>query len=1027
MLTARIRVVYIPRLLWPVLVGSSSCHLAHPLRPFASIVNSEAPRRTAARSSSRQPAARATQVSLKLGSAVTDTWPSSSSSSSTTTSSTESESVSVSDHDIDAPDTAFTPWPTGSFKPGSNEEPARSMTLVRRQLAQIQAIHPTAVVLLQVGSFFEIADTPGCPPYLEDVASLLNLRIARKARTTASNDDNRVAGFPVANLRRSVDVLLEHGKTVVIVEQRGRHSTKAHYLREVTRVVTPGTPLEDWEESKENHFLLSCYAEDSMAGSSGSSSSSSSSKTSSKSAVVGLAWVDVSTGEFFLGKCSLAELESTISRIQPREILFAESVKQNVSPDVTALIQNLPATWNVAVSFVDDALFDMKQSSKRLTSLLVKADPTKVLAKRISPSTESLLRNYQPSQISAAGGLLAYVIRNYAGAELVFQAPLSIDDEECMMLDASTLQALEVVSTLRDRKRMGSLLHVLDETVTAAGGRLLAARLRSPSTSLPEINRRLDLVDVFANDTHLCDELRSILKQCKDVERGIQRLHVDASSPQDFSNVIRTLALIGQIAAALQNYIRSAPNASPALSDVISRMGNFANLIDRYDGIFEQGKHDETSISEGGVVSLEFSPDIASLQKEKSKLQDERIQVAHKLYLQYICERNTRTKPEHLVEMLKVDAREGPIVEVPRAKSSTPPNATDLQSDEDCAMVLSMGGVILRRLMTARRLRFTHSDWTDLYARIGELEARRVDIERSILRDACEDLKKHIFAIGLASKAMAEIDVALGLAIIAREKQYVRPRLIEQPIHDIKGGRHPVVEVSQRERGIHFVKNDCLVGNDERIWLLTGPNMGGKSTFLRQCALMSIMAQAGSFVAADSARLGIVDAIFCRVGAADDLGRNQSTFMVEMEETATILKKATPQSFVIMDEVGRGTSTLDGLSIAYAVLVHLRDQIQCRGVFATHYHELGSLVGAIGSATTSSPTGQSTRKGIASHHTSIIVDEHGHFEYIFKILPGVMSSSHGIEVARLAGLPDSVLQTAQRVRTELQTSSVECM
>ncbi|TPX30873.1 hypothetical protein SmJEL517_g05674 [Synchytrium microbalum] len=874
-------------------------------------------------------------------------------------------------------------------------KPIPSYLARTQQLAKAQALHPNGVVLLQVGSFFEIGDTPGYQPYVEEVAQILNLRIGHRSRPVNSTEDNRIVGFPTSNLRRSVDILLDHGKTVVIVEQRGRHSTKAHFLREVARVVTPGTPLEDWQESKENHFLLSCQIQDN---------------------VVGLAWVDVSTGEFFLGRCKLSELESVTSRITPREVLFAESSR---STDAISYINDLSSRTGLAVSFVEDSFFDAKQGSKRLTSLLVKADPTKSLAKRAKlPTTDAILRKYHDSQISAAGALLGYVIRNYAGAELVFQTPLSMDDENCMALDGSTLQALEVTSTLRERKRVGSLLHVLDETVTAAGGRLLTSRLRSPSTSEAEINRRLDLVDYFAKDTHLCDEIRSLLRNCKDVERGIQRLHVDATSPQDFSNVIRTLAQIGQVKDILTRNI-----APPALSHIISNMGSFEPLIEQYDGIFEEGKHDETSISEGGIVSLSFSPDIASLDLKTKQLQDERHALAIELLSQYsikhVKSNSSKEAAASVIdsEILKVDPREGPIIDVSRTRS-VPPNEVDVNSDVDCKRVSSMGGIVMRRLMTAKRLRFTHPAWTDLYSRIGELEARRIEIERSILRDACEELKGYTLAIGSASKAMAEVDVSVALGILAREKQYVRPTLVNEAVHDVQGGRHPVVEVAQRERGIQFVKNDCFIGKESRMWLLTGPNMGGKSTFLRQCALMSIMAQAGSFVAADSARLGIVDAIFSRVGAADDLGRNQSTFMVEMEETATILKKATSKSYVIMDEVGRGTSTLDGVAIAHAVLVYLRDQIQCCGVFATHYHELGSSVGAINS------NSKATVEGVASHHTSIHVDEDGRYTYIYKIMPGVMSTSHGIEVARLAGLPDQVLDKAQQVRAELASSAV---
>ncbi len=530
-----------------------------------------------------------------------------------------------------------------------------------------------------------------------------------------------------------------------------------------------------------------------------------------------------------------------------------------------------------------------------------------------------------------------------------------------------------------DGRRDGSLLATIDRTLTGPGARLLAERLAAPLTDRPEIERRLDLVQLFVERPALRERVREALRRTPDIERALQRLSVGRGGPRDLGALAQGLGS----AEALADMLGAEPEAlapAPApLAGIVAACRGHRALIDGLAAALV----DEPPLlaRDGGFVRLGHR---AELDEQRTLRDDSRRTVA-------ALEAKYRTSTG--VPSLKV--RHNNMIGYHIEVTATHADKLDLAA---------LG--FTRRQSMANATRFSTAELADLETRIGRAADRALALELAIFDGLVADAMTVAAAVAAAGRALASLDVATALAELAAVSGHVRPVLSDQPLFAVEGGRHPVVEAALvRQGGAGFVPNDCDLGEARRLWLLTGPNMAGKSTFLRQNALIAVMAQAGAFVPARSATIGIVDRLFSRVGAADDLARGRSTFMVEMVETAAILNQATARSLVILDEIGRGTATFDGLSIAWATLEHLHDVNRCRALFATHYHELGAL---------------KERLAALAPFTMRVKEWQGEVVFLHEVAAGAADRSYGIHVAQLAGLPPAVVARAEEVLAALE-------
>jgi DNA mismatch repair protein MutS len=543
-----------------------------------------------------------------------------------------------------------------------------------------------------------------------------------------------------------------------------------------------------------------------------------------------------------------------------------------------------------------------------------------------------------------------------------------------MEIDGATRRNLELAETLTG-ERKGSLLATIDRTVTGAGARLLAAQLAAPLTNPAEIDHRLDMVSFFVEHESLRETLRETLKRCPDMERALSRLSLGRGGPRDLASIRDALAEI----PALRNLIcQPALDAPPGLAQAAVELGEQSALVDRLTRALAPdlplNARDGNFIAEGYHAALD----------ETKALRTEGRGALTRLQLRYAEQTG--------VTNLKISHNNiiGYHIEVP-AK----------QADK-------LGEGFIHRQTMATTARYTTTELIELAGRITGAADRALAMEQELFEDLVREVTGRAPDIARAAAALAGLDSSSSLAQLASEKRWVRPVVDDSTAFDIKGGRHPVVEAAlEAAHGASFVANDCDLADAQRLWLITGPNMAGKSTFLRQNAVMAVLAQMGSFVPAQSAHLGVVDRLFSRVGAADDLARGRSTFMVEMVETAAILNQSGPRALVILDEIGRGTATFDGLSIAWAVVEHLHQVNRCRALFATHYHELTRLAAKLPSL---------------SCHMMKVKEWQGDVVFLHEVGAGAADRSYGIHVARLAGLPAAVVGRAEEVLAILEKS-----
>jgi DNA mismatch repair protein MutS len=665
---------------------------------------------------------------------------------------------------------------------------------------------------------------------------------------------------------------------------------------------------------------------------------------------MGLAWLDLSTGAFAISPTSEASLAGDLARIAPGEILLPERLLQRPA------LYELFGDWKTALTPLANARFDSETGRRRLESFYgVKALDG--------------FGAFRRAEIAAAGALVDYVALTQQGGAAHLGAPSRIAAGSVMQIDAATRRNLELQQTLSGERR-GSLLSVIDRTATGAGTRLLADHLAAPLTEPAAIAARLDAVQFFVERTDVRAQLRERLRHCPDIERALTRLSLGRGGPRDLAALRGALGETASLRLML-----TAPGLVPlpALLDAAEqRLGEHGVLVDR----LRRALAAELPLfaRDGGFIADAYSPELDELRELRDQSR-RTIAALQARYAEQTGVASLRIRHNNVI---------GYYIEVSAV------NAGKLGTD------------YIHRQTMAGAMRFTTTELAELESKISSAAERALALELRLFDDLVGDVMARRLEIAEAAAALADLDLAAALAERATESHWVRPELTDGDEFAIQGGRHPTVEAALAGSGA-FVANDCVLGANElngRIWLVTGPNMAGKSTFLRQNALIAILAQMGSYVPAASARIGVVDRLFSRVGAADDLARGRSTFMVEMVETAAILNQAGPKSFVILDEIGRGTATFDGLSIAWACLEHLHEVNQCRALFATHYHELTTLASKLPRLIC---------------HTMRVKEWKGDVVFLHEVAPGTADRSYGIHVAKLAGLPLGVTARAEEV------------
>ncbi|KAI8998209.1 muts domain V-domain-containing protein [Gaertneriomyces semiglobifer] len=829
-------------------------------------------------------------------------------------------------------------------------------TPLMKEIDALHEPHSDKVLLVQVGDFYEIYDYP----YLEDVTAILTLRIA------LNSNGRRWAGFPLGQLRERMGILLRNGYSVAIAEEVGKdlHNKTKQKIRKVVRVITPATVLDEISfDRRENRFLL-CVT---------------SIPTDSSCNDLGLAWCDITTGDFAVCETTMEEFEHHFSRIQPTEVLLDSRIA-SAHPELVKFVRE--------VRRCPISVRNSSQSAGEYmrTWLTQECPPNNTRSRKTALST------YTPRQIQAAGTLLAYIADSMPCNKLTHTAPVEFIREEVMQIDAVTVAALEVTKTFREGKRKGSLLDAIDRTKTKMGSRLLAERLKAPSVCRSEINRRLDLVDLFFHDSHLRAEVVHVLSKIKDAEYALQCIMLGTSTPERYSTVVQFLQATQRVHEFLKLYAEN-HTTSDGVQVLLSALSSVDTLTKRCADIIDDT--DPQKLLDLGSIRAGVSAVLDDARRSRDDL----------LQSSAAFRANLATAYAEIVTFY--DPKVGPIVDVKSLKAAERRALIDSLKTNPKVQIHERKGSIVR---------FSHGEWTVLHSIIMEKTREVEAIQREVFEGACAIMKDNAVALRRLLKAIAEVDVSSANATLAQDEGYVRPDITDEPVHDIKAGRHPVVEVSQRRREEMYFENDAYIGGDCRLWVFTGPNMGGKSTFLRKCALMSILAQTGLFVPATSARLGIVDKAFARVGASDDLALNQSTFMVEMMEMANILKNATDKSIVIVDEIGRGTSTMDGMALAHGILTHLHNVNRCRGIFATHYQELAQELHDAKSQKNTSNQNLGL-ENVECFKTDVLQFEEG-LIYTYKVKRGVAAESFGIHCARKAGVPEDVVQKAVQYRTK---------
>lgn len=803
------------------------------------------------------------------------------------------------------------------------------------QYLQTKAQYPDTLLFYRMGDFYEL--------FFDDAvkaSEALDITLTKRGRHEGV--DIPMCGVPFHAYEPYLARLVKKGFKVAICEQiespieAKKRGSGSIVKRDVIRLVTAGTLTEDvLLDSSRHNYILTAVPDGNH---------------------IGLGWMDMSTGDFFCESILMNAFDSALSRLDPAEIIVADSfLNQHAFKKIFEASEH-------KITHLPDARFAFLNAKERMENVF-------------GVKTLEAFGDFTRAEMIAGGVLLDYVALTQKGGLPQLKKPQRLTANTLMEIDASARRSLELFDTLSGDRRSNSLFDVLNQAVSSGGSRLLSTYLASPLTSVDEINQRLDHVDFFVKNADVRTQMRAKLSAFPDMDRALSRLSLGRGGPRDMLAIRMGLQAIPTVRLLFAN------------KDIPSSLDMFKENLGWHDGLLQKLENalaDEAPLltRDGGFIKHRYDARLDEY-RDIGHYAREKMNGFQRAYID-------KTK----ISTLKISFNNllGYFIEVPARHAATLLNAPEL-------------GFIHRQTLV-NNVRFTTVELNELEDKVRGATEKSIALELEIFEALLADILTKYGEIQKAAQAFAVFDVAASLAELAVSKQYCRPVVDSSLAFDIEKGRHPVVEESLQAQHIAFVENDSHLNETEgRLWLLTGPNMAGKSTFLRQNALIAIMAQMGSFVPAKSARIGVVDKVFSRVGASDDLARGQSTFMVEMVETATILNQATERSLVILDEIGRGTATFDGLSIAWAVMEYLHDKNQSRAIFATHYHELTALKDQLAHM---------------SLHTMLTKEWQGDVVFLHEVGSGSVDKSYGIHVGKLAGLPGIVLDRATEILNALE-------
>lgn len=799
-------------------------------------------------------------------------------------------------------------------------------TPMMKQYQDAKAACGDAILLFRMGDFYEL--------FLEDAKT--SAKVLGLTLTSRDKGDNPIpmAGFPHHQLDNYLGKLIQSGFRVAVCEQtEDPRKAKGLVRREVARVVSAGTVTDDaLLDPKENNFLAAVVQ-------------------SSQNDESGLAWIELTTGRFFAARIFQNRLEDELARIQPAECLMAEETSEFVVNLSDSTLVTKRANWSFSYEAAKECLSEHFGIAGLDGFGFSDED---VVAIRAAGAILEYLRETQKSSLSHIDRLVPY----RAGSQLE--------------IDQATRRSLELTRTIREGNREGSLLAVLDRTVTAMGSRLLSDWLSSPLTDLKAIDARLDGIEELLGDLALSDDLASTLKSVYDLERLVAKITTGRAGPRDLCFVGLSLQRLPKVKAKL----------TACSSELLARLGAELDLCpdvcERIDAVLVE----ECPIlpREGGFIRQGFSHELDDLRE---------LAAGGKQWIaQYQADQITSAG----IPSLKVGYNKvfGYYIEVTNAHRDKIPDN------------------FIRKQTLKNAERFVTSELKEYEEKVLVADEKAIDLEYDLFLELRETVAVAARRLQSTAKILATLDILVALADLARSRNYCRPVLVDSVSLHIVDGRHPVLDILEPQGS--FVPNDTLIEDGEVIQIITGPNMAGKSTYIRQVALLTLMAQMGSYVPARKAEIGVADRIFARVGASDELSRGQSTFMVEMTETARILNTASQRSLVILDEIGRGTSTYDGVSLAWSIIEFLHDGIGCRTLFATHYHELTDLERTLSSVRNLNVT-------VKEWEDKVV--------FLHKITPGAADKSYGIHVARLAGVPREVNERAKEILAQLEAEHLD--
>ena len=824
------------------------------------------------------------------------------------------------------------------------------MTPLRRQYLQIKKQYPDAILLFRLGDFYETFDEDA-----KVVAQTCDIVLT--SRPVGKKQRVPLAGVPYHAVEGYIAKLINAGYKVAICEQVSDQVVKGLMPREVVRVVTPGTVVEPTLlDEKRNNYLAALVVEGNKAG---------------------IAYVDITTGEFATTQISDDDVwqavEQELERLQPAEVLTSDQ-GFGIGDKETGASSYPLSLVPCRLSLYDEWRFELGNARQALLDHFG-------VASLAGFGCEGL-----PLAVRAAGAIAQYLRETQKAALSQLRSLSTYSVAAFMNLDAATRRNLELLQTIRTGSVKGSLLGMLDATVTAMGGRLLRQWLNQPLLDRHQLERRLDAVDAFYHDTPARTEVRALLKELADLERLTNRVVQRIAGPRDLLGIRKSLEAVPRVREVVEGMGSKSPLSHiPSAEFILSKVEGLRTGPYPLDpcpevvALIEQAIADDApaTLASGGVIRPGFSAEL------------DNVVTASRDAKHWVASLETTERKRTGIKSLKVGYNKvfGYYIEVTKANLDAVPEE------------------YIRKQTLVNAERFITPELKEYESLILNAQERILDLESTIFQQVCEQVGAFAEHLLGAARALAHLDVYAALAEVALRHNYVRPVLTEGEEIEIVAGRHPVVELTQRHEP--FVPNDVHLSPEETILVITGPNMSGKSTFLRQVALIVLMAQIGSFVPADETRIGLVDRIFTRIGAQDEISAGQSTFMVEMVETANILHHASARSLLILDEIGRGTSTYDGISIAWSVVeyIHNHPRLRAKTLFATHYHELTELAEIL-------PHVRNYNVAVTEEGDKVI------FQH--KIVPGSADRSYGIHVAQLAGIPRAVINRATEILSELE-------